>query len=96
MSNGHGRVLFVFHHLLSGAKKKAIREQASSLSLVGICKVGYPGVLAIYGHTRELKEYIRTVKVTHTYLQSRKIVSADVELPCPAEYAMADLRATLV
>lgn len=57
------RALLTFHHILSTRKKEIIKDSARKLNLVGVCKVGYPGVLAVEGSELQVKQYIREIKV---------------------------------
>lgn len=60
----HSRALLTFHHILSTKKKDAIRSVAKDLDIVGIlCKVGYPGILAVEGENIHVKRYVREIKV---------------------------------
>lgn len=65
MGSTHARALLVFHHIRSPRKKAAIAEYAKDQGLNGICKVGYPGVLAFEGEERPVRDYIRQIKVAH-------------------------------
>ena len=59
----NARILFIFHHILSEKKKFTIRKDARELDLIGICKTGYPGVLAVEGKKERIAGYGRIVKV---------------------------------
>ena len=59
----NARILFVFHHILSEKKKVIIRKDARELGLIGICKTGYPGVLAVEGKKERIARYGRVIKV---------------------------------
>lgn len=63
----YSRALLTFHHILSSRKKDAIRSVAKDMDIVGICKVGYPGILAIEGEDFCVKRYIREIKVCRVY-----------------------------
>lgn len=61
--NPNARILLTFHHILSKKKKAVITSEARKLGLVGICKVGYPGVLAVEGKEVQVLNYVREIKV---------------------------------
>ncbi|THH10009.1 hypothetical protein EW145_g1628 [Phellinidium pouzarii] len=66
----YARALLKFHHILSSQKKRTIRHSARDLGLVGICKVGYPGVLAVEGSEEQVGCYVREIKVRYVRLRS--------------------------
>lgn len=59
----HRRALLFFHHIISKKKRAYIRDRAQDLSVSGICKVGFPGVLIARGTSHELTRYVADVKV---------------------------------
>ena len=59
----NARLLLTFHHILSEKKKAFIRKEARELGLFGICKVGYPGVLAVEGKEESVSTYLHGIKV---------------------------------
>lgn len=78
----HSRALLTFHHILSSRKKDAIRSVAKDLDIVGICKVGYPGILAVEGEDIHVKRYVREIKVRRISLSLSGVCpqTADVVL----------------
>ena len=64
----YSRALLTFHHILSSKKKKVIREAARERHLCGICKIGYPGVLAVEGGQEQVGDYVRQIKVSSVRL----------------------------
>ncbi|GJE86616.1 hypothetical protein PsYK624_026960 [Phanerochaete sordida] len=58
----NARLLFTFHHILSEKKKTFIRKEARELGLYGICKIGYPGVLAVEGTEESVSTYAHGIK----------------------------------
>ncbi|KAH8117606.1 hypothetical protein DFH11DRAFT_1031937 [Phellopilus nigrolimitatus] len=58
----NSRALLTFHHILSSQKKRIIRHSARELNLTGICKIGYPGVLAVEGREAQVGRYVREIK----------------------------------
>lgn len=63
LASPNARLLLTFHHILSGKKKAFIRKEARELELHGICKVGYPGVLAVEGGEDSVSAYAHGIKV---------------------------------
>lgn len=70
----NARILLTFHHILSEKKKAVIRKDARELGLIGICKVGYPGVLAVEGKDEHVAQYVRGIKVSQRPILSRPLV----------------------
>lgn len=58
----NARLLLTFHHILSDKKKAYIRKEARELGLHGVCKVGYPGVLAVEGREENVSTYAHGIK----------------------------------
>ncbi|KAI5119091.1 hypothetical protein M0805_004863 [Coniferiporia weirii] len=58
----NARALLTFHHILSSKKKRVIWQSSRDLRLAGICKVGYPGVLAVEGSEESVGRYVREIK----------------------------------
>lgn len=56
------RTLFRSHHLLSTQKRKSIINWCDELSLYGISRVGYPGIIAVEGSTTDVNEFGRRLK----------------------------------
>ncbi|KAI5790062.1 hypothetical protein FPQ18DRAFT_40740 [Pyronema domesticum] len=54
--------LFHFHHLLSSKKVTALRALSKELSLTGVYKRGYPGLLLVSGSSEEVKGFVKKVK----------------------------------
>ena len=67
MTARYSRALFTFHHILARSKKKSIMENSKDLHLSGICKVGYPGLLAVEGEGQTVKDFIKLIKVSPNY-----------------------------
>lgn len=59
----NARALLTFHHIISTRKKRTIRKAALDLEVYGICKVGYPGILAVEGTEEKVGKYVREIKV---------------------------------
>ena len=59
----NSRALLTFHHILSSKKKEVIRKVAKETNIYGICKIGYPSVLAVEGEEGNIKRYVREIKV---------------------------------
>lgn len=59
----NARLLLTFHHILSEKKKAFIRKEARELGLHGVCKIGYPGVLAVEGREENVCTYAQGIKV---------------------------------
>lgn len=74
MTGSNARALLTFHHILSSRKKTIIQKSAKELGLVGICKVGYPGVLAVEGGEQPVRQYVREIKV-YIYLPRESLKS---------------------
>lgn len=79
----NSRALLTFHHIFSSKKKEIIRKAAKEISIYGICKIGYPGVLAVEGEEGNIKRYIREIKVRllltppkHSWVDSLSTVTA--------------------
>jgi len=56
------RTLLRSHHLLSTQKRKSILTWSSELSLWGISKVGYPGIIIVEGRKEDVEEFERRIK----------------------------------
>jgi len=54
--------LMTSHHLISHHKRRDLQHWASSLSLVGFCKVGHPGVIYVQGSEDSVNEFVQNVK----------------------------------
>ncbi|KAF3209448.1 RWD domain containing [Orbilia oligospora] len=56
------RVFFMFHHIRSKLKRKAIRTMAESMDIRGVCKPGYPGFLYVEGEDSSIRLYVKEIK----------------------------------
>jgi acylphosphatase len=54
--------LLTSHHLLSPNKRRSLQQWASSLSITGFAKVGYPGVIYAQGQQDNVEEFVVNVK----------------------------------
>ncbi|KAH7102433.1 hypothetical protein BKA62DRAFT_103421 [Auriculariales sp. MPI-PUGE-AT-0066] len=77
---GHRRALLFMHHILSSKKRATIRDEARALGLVGLVKVGYPGVLIVQGHATNVVEYVSRIKKLRWQSCELKLTGSD-ELP---------------
>lgn len=54
--------LLTSHHLISPFKRRNLQQWSSSLSVSGFAKVGYPGVIYVYGAQEDVEEFVGNVK----------------------------------
>lgn len=54
--------LMTSHHLISHHKRRDLQHWASSLSLIGFCKIGHPGVIYVQGLQDSVNEFVQNVK----------------------------------
>lgn len=54
--------LLTSHHLISPAKRRSLKQWATSLCIVGFAKVGYPGVIYCEGAQESVQEFVENVK----------------------------------
>ncbi|PIL31287.1 hypothetical protein GSI_05985 [Ganoderma sinense ZZ0214-1] len=55
-------VLFVSHHLKSPQKRRSLSQWSHELSLVGLAKVGYPGVIYCEGAQEDVEDFVGRVR----------------------------------
>lgn len=70
----NARALLTFHHIILSEKRRIIKQSAKENGLHGICKIGYPGVLAVEGHEEKVAAYVREIKV-HLFFLLFQIVN---------------------
>jgi hypothetical protein len=56
------RVLIWSHHLLATSKRKDIIDWCLELSLWGISKPGYPGIIIVEGALNDVTEFLKRIK----------------------------------
>lgn len=54
--------LLTSHHLISPTKRRNLQQWSSSFSVSGFAKVGYPGVIYVYGAQEFVEEFVGNVK----------------------------------
>jgi hypothetical protein len=72
-----GQCLIYFHHIKSSFKKRDIVDYAAELSLGGLWKEGFPGVIIIEGNAEDVYEYIRRLqrlRWQHMVVRGERIV----------------------
>lgn len=85
MTGCYARALLVLHHIRAKRKKVTIQQAAKVLNLTGICKIGYPGILAVEGEEKQVREFIRIVKV----LRLLRIICRDIITNSSPDIALA-------
>jgi hypothetical protein len=58
----HLHALMTSHHLISPEKRRSLQHWSSTLTTSGFAKIGYPGVIYLYGEQANVEEFVGNVK----------------------------------